>query len=129
MTRFIARICALLALVAGSHFLMDASSTGPGGGLFGAAYADEATDVDTSSIVEMAMGSEDAPVTIIEYASMTCGHCAAFHTETLPAIKEKYIETGKAKHLCQVGVVKLVEGSEESFPFFHPLFQCLFSWK
>ena len=43
------------------------------------------------------MGDEKAPVTIIEYASMTCPHCAAFHNDVLPGIKEKYIDTGKAK--------------------------------
>jgi len=40
------------------------------------------------------LGAETAKVTIIEYASMTCPHCAAFHTETLPKLKEKYIDTG-----------------------------------
>lgn len=46
---------------------------------------------------ERVLGKDDAPVTIIEYASMTCPHCAAFHADRLPAIKEEYIETGKAK--------------------------------
>jgi len=46
---------------------------------------------------DMVMGDPNAPVTIIEYASMTCPHCAAFHDGTLPAIKEKYLDTGKAK--------------------------------
>ena len=40
-------------------------------------------------------GSKDAPVTMIEYASMTCTHCAAFHAETYPTLKSKYIDTGK----------------------------------
>ncbi|MEW5424299.1 DsbA family protein [Amorphus sp. 3PC139-8] len=44
---------------------------------------------------DMAMGSEDAPVTIVEYASLTCPHCAHFHDATLPELKEKYIDTGK----------------------------------
>ena len=43
------------------------------------------------------MGQEDAPITLIEYASTTCGHCADFHNDTLPKIKEKYIDSGKAK--------------------------------
>ncbi len=43
------------------------------------------------------LGDASAPVTIVEYASMTCGHCAHFHETTLPAIKEKYIDTGKAR--------------------------------
>jgi protein-disulfide isomerase len=44
---------------------------------------------------DMVMGSKDARVTIVEYASVTCPHCATFHTEILPSIKEEYIATGK----------------------------------
>ena len=43
------------------------------------------------------LGSADAPVTIIEYASLTCPHCASFHTQTLPQLKADWIDTGKAK--------------------------------
>lgn len=43
------------------------------------------------------LGSSDAPVTIIEYASLTCPHCAAFHRETLPKLKSDWIETGKVR--------------------------------
>ncbi|MDZ7824269.1 MAG: DsbA family protein [Ahrensia sp.] len=49
------------------------------------------------ALPEMAEGAADAPVTIIEYASMTCGHCASFHKNTYPALKEKYIDTGKVR--------------------------------
>jgi protein-disulfide isomerase len=42
-------------------------------------------------------GQAEAPVTIVEYASMTCGHCAAFHNTTFPELKAKYIDTGKAR--------------------------------
>ena len=43
------------------------------------------------------LGKEDAPVTIVEYASLTCGHCANFHNTILPGLKEKFIDTGKVK--------------------------------
>lgn len=43
------------------------------------------------------LGAEDAPVTVIEYASFTCPHCARFHAEVFPQIKENYIDTGKVK--------------------------------
>lgn len=46
---------------------------------------------------ERALGKEDAPVTIIEYASLTCDHCKRFHIEILPRLKEAYIDTGKAR--------------------------------
>lgn len=45
------------------------------------------------------LGSEDAPVTIVEYASMTCGHCAHFHKTTYPALKSDYIDTGKVRFI------------------------------
>ncbi len=43
------------------------------------------------------LGPADAKVTIIEYASMTCSHCAAFHKTTYPALKERYIDPGKVR--------------------------------
>ncbi len=43
------------------------------------------------------LGPKDAKVTIIEYASMTCSHCAAFHRTTWPVLKERYIDTGKVR--------------------------------
>ena len=46
-------------------------------------------------------GDADAPVTIVEYASMTCPHCAAFHADNYPAIKEKYVETGKVRFILR----------------------------
>ena len=46
---------------------------------------------------EMAIGSADAPVTIVEYASLTCPACANFHNNVLPALKQKYIDTGKVR--------------------------------
>ena len=42
-------------------------------------------------------GAKDAPITIIEYASMTCSHCAHFHEATYPTLKSKYIDTGKVR--------------------------------
>lgn len=48
-------------------------------------------------LTDRVLGDENAPVTIIEYASMTCGHCGQFHNEVLPKIKEAYVETGKVK--------------------------------
>ena len=50
---------------------------------------------------EIVLGKDDAPVTIIEYASLTCPHCADFHVNVLPTLKEKYIDTGKVKFIMQ----------------------------
>jgi protein-disulfide isomerase len=48
---------------------------------------------------DLVEGKADAPVTIIEYASMTCPHCANFHKGTYPALKEKYVDTGKVRFI------------------------------
>ena len=43
------------------------------------------------------LGDRDAPVTLIEFASLTCPHCASFHREILPQLKSEYIDTGKIR--------------------------------
>jgi protein-disulfide isomerase len=48
---------------------------------------------------EIMLGEEGAPVTIIEYASMTCPHCASFHNDTFKALKEKYVDSGKVRFI------------------------------
>lgn len=48
---------------------------------------------------EMVLGDANAPNTVIEYASMTCTHCQAFHANTYRAFKEKYVDTGKVKFI------------------------------
>ena len=47
------------------------------------------------------MGSDNAPVTIIEYASLTCSHCAHFADATLPKLKKDYIDTGKVRYMLR----------------------------
>lgn len=49
------------------------------------------------SLPDQVMGKTDAPITVIEYASMTCIHCAHFHETVFPYLKEKYIDTGKVR--------------------------------
>ena len=53
------------------------------------------------ALPDLWMGSADAPITMIEYASMTCPHCAAFEAETFPALKSKYIDTGKVRFVLR----------------------------
>ncbi|MCV3243730.1 DsbA family protein [Mesorhizobium sp. ZC-5] len=58
---------------------------------------DAAKLLEAGPLPEKVLGKDDAPVTIVEYASMTCPHCAHFHETTLPELKTKYIDTGKAR--------------------------------
>lgn len=72
----------------------------PGLALFAAlalvAPAPDAAPLSTEdALAERRLGAASAPVTMTEYSSLTCPHCATFHTETLRALKARYIDTGK----------------------------------
>jgi protein-disulfide isomerase len=54
-----------------------------------------------NALSDVVQGGADAKVTIIEYASMTCTHCARFHQEVYPALKAKYIDTNKIKFILR----------------------------
>ena len=54
---------------------------------------------DPASLPQMALGPTDAAVTVTEYASITCPHCAAFNENTFPKIKAAYIDTGKIRYV------------------------------
>ena len=68
--------------------------------LIDGAFAQNASPVDVAkpvSLPDMALGPKDAAVTVTEYASMTCPHCAAFTEQVFPKIKEAFIDTGKIR--------------------------------
>ena len=54
-----------------------------------------------SDLPDIAIGPEDAKVTIVEYSSLTCPHCADFSEKTLPGLKAKYIDTGKVRFISR----------------------------
>jgi protein-disulfide isomerase len=53
------------------------------------------------ALPDIALGAKEAPVTIVEYASMTCGHCAGFYATTFPELKSKYIDPGKVRFILR----------------------------
>ena len=64
------------------------------------AMAQSASDVAKPvSLPDMAIGPANATVTITEFASMTCPHCAAFNEQVFPRIKKEYIDTGKIRYI------------------------------
>jgi len=87
---------------------------------------------------EMTMGSADAPNTIVEYASMTCPHCATFQTTVLPGLMTKYIDTGKARYILRefpldnlaVAAFMLARcaGNDRYFPMIDALFATQTTW-
>ena len=66
-------------------------------GAASAQRADTAALLQPGPLPEMVLGKADAPVTIVEYSSLTCSHCADFHEKVLPQLKAKYIDTGKVR--------------------------------
>ncbi len=91
-----------------------------------------------SALPEQALGAENAPVTIIEYASMTCSHCATFAVTTYPTLKSKYIDTGKVRYIFRefpldplaAGGFMLARcaGEGKYFPLVETLFQQQKDW-
>ena len=102
----------------------------------GAPLAQDA--VGTPSVGERVLGDPAAPVTIIEYSSLTCPHCAAFHTDTLPALKERFVETGQAKivyrdfpldqNALNAAVIAHCAGPDRYFAFLDALFASQERW-
>ena len=54
---------------------------------------------DSNDYEDMVKGFSESEVTIVEYASFTCPHCATFHEEVFPKLKNQYIDTGKVKFI------------------------------
>ena len=102
MKRLIVPGAMALVLAAAAWWLNSAPTSQQAVQPLGAVNAHESNDgdhdhaeIDTSTVVEMSMGDPDAPVTLIEYASFTCPHCANFHENQFKKLKADYIDTGK----------------------------------
>jgi protein-disulfide isomerase len=85
----------------------------------------------------MEVGNPDAKVTVIEYASLTCGHCGAFHTGTYKALQEKYINPGKIRFifreypfdaLAEAGFMLARCNENVYFPMVSALFAAQSNW-
>ena len=76
-----------------------ATTRQPGTTTIATVTTDNADGVDTSGIMEMTLGSDDAPITLTEYASFTCPHCANFHRAVFKDLRKDYIDTGKVKFI------------------------------
>jgi protein-disulfide isomerase len=92
-------------LLAASSLALAAALMGGGLELFSrgalAQTVAEADLMQPGPLGDEVLGDDKAPVTIIEYASMTCPHCAHFALTTFPQLKEKYIDTGKVKYILR----------------------------
>ncbi len=87
---------------------------------------------------DMVMGLAGAPVTLIEYASLTCPHCATFHASALPQLKARYIDTGLVKHIYRdfpldrvalaAAMLARCAGPERYFTFIDVYYQQQSNW-
>ena len=95
------------------------------------ALSDVADSIE--ALTEKVLGNENAPITLIEYASLTCGHCATFHNEVFPKIKSDYIDTGKLKFIYRdfpldhyalmASMIARCAGNKKFFTFLKVLFK------
>jgi protein-disulfide isomerase len=84
--------------------LVATTAAGGRGGLVAAAWAQAPAPEEMMKpgpMTEAVQGKADAPITLIEYASMTCSHCANFDTQVYPTLKAKYIDTGKVRYIMR----------------------------
>ncbi|PZO74726.1 MAG: disulfide bond formation protein DsbA [Mesorhizobium amorphae] len=98
---------------------------------------DMAKLLEPGALPDKVLGEANAPVTIVEYASMTCPHCAHFHETTLPTIKANYIDTGKARLIlrefafdprAEAGFMLARCSNERYFPMVDVLFKQQQTW-
>ncbi len=145
MKRFLP-LALLAALIAGGAFYFlspgsgspapSVSSTPVSAGLMSASAQDAA--IDTSIVQEMSLGDPQARVTMIEYASFTCPHCARFHKEVMPRLKKDYIDTGKVHFIFRevyfdryglwAGMVARCGGPLRYFPIVDRIFTTQREW-
>lgn len=130
-----AAIAAGAMLIAGGLWV----SSAPQSGMTLAAVAQEARAVgEAAALPDMVMGQQDAPVTIIEYASYTCSHCANFHETVLAPLKAEYIDTGKVKFIHRevyfdkfglwAGMIANCVGPEKYYPVSGMIYDTQADW-
>jgi protein-disulfide isomerase len=115
-----------------------------GGAILGSPSEAFAQDPSTEELMrpgplpDLVQGKDDAPITIIEYASMTCPHCAAFHKTTYSALKTKYIDTGKVRFIFReypldeiavaASMIARCAGGDKTMALIDVLFQSQDTW-
>jgi protein-disulfide isomerase len=94
-------LCLSTATLALSGAVLGASTLPPFRGQARAENVPVADLMKPDAMPDLALGDPKAPVTIVEYASMTCPHCAHFQETTFPEIKKRYIDTGKVRYILR----------------------------
>ncbi|WP_158008214.1 DsbA family protein [Methyloceanibacter methanicus] len=94
--------------------------------------------METGPLDDIVLGDPTAGTVIVEYASMTCPHCAHFYTEVFPQVKEKYIDTGKARFVFRefpldglavaASMLARCAGNDRFYPMLDGLFETQETW-
>ncbi len=98
MKKLLSSLAVLGVVAAGGWWFTQGGQTAQTFAPVGTAHA-QGAEVDPAVIADMSMGNPDASVTVIEYASFTCPHCASFHANVMPQLKAEYIDTGKINYI------------------------------
>jgi protein-disulfide isomerase len=126
---------AIVAILAGVYFMRGNSAPEPG-----APKQDPAVAVlmEEGPLKDIVLGDPNAPNVIVEYASMTCPHCAHFYTEVFPEVKSKYIDTGKARFVFRefpldglavaASMLARCAGEDRFYPMLDALFDTQKTW-
>jgi protein-disulfide isomerase len=136
-TIFIGAAAAVAVLAAGLIYWRSGSDAGP-------VQSGEKKDVPVSELMapgplkDITLGQLDAPNTIVEYASMTCSHCATFHTTVLPELEKKHIGTGQARLILRefpldglataAFMLARCAGNDRYYPMVGALFETQQTW-
>lgn len=99
---------------------------------------DELMKSGAGDLPDLVLGPADAKVTVVEYASMTCGHCAAFATKVFPELKTKYIDSGKIRFVMRefpldnlaaaVSMLTRCAAGDKTFPLVETFYQTQSDW-
>jgi protein-disulfide isomerase len=123
---------------------LSALGVGLGGSLFPALAQKAPSEVPVEELMkpgplgELSLGNPDSKVTVVEYASMTCGHCAHFAKDVWPEFKKKYVETNKIHFIFRefpldnlaaaASMLARCAGSDKTFPLIEVLFEKQADW-
>ena len=135
---------AAVVLVGGLAVYQRMTGTGPQSTRTAEAQRSGRTEFPMDALMEqgplpdMIKGRTDAPVTLIEYASMTCPHCASFHTDRLPALQTEYVDTGRLQvvfreypiggHAILAAMIARCAGNQGFFPMIDAMFRTQGTW-
>ena len=101
-------------------------------------WANPTLRAETTQIPDRIMGNINAPITVLEYVSMTCSHCAEFYKDTLPELKKRYVETGKVRFILRdfpldgvalkASTIARCMPEEQFYPFISVLYGNMAQW-